>query len=114
MKIAYTGDDYPEHLPLSPLTPPRTQIRTFNLSPSNFPIEGQGADAQWNSMFPPGYGFVRLSSSIPPSENENGGTDNRLLCTAVYHQLHCISKMAMFLKDPIAYEKILGVGTYTN
>ncbi|PAV19417.1 hypothetical protein PNOK_0435100 [Pyrrhoderma noxium] len=76
---SYTGDDYPEHLPLSPLTPPRTQIRTFNLSPSNFPIEGQGADVQWNSMFPPGY-----------------GQQTAMYCTyekilGVEHQQHCLN-----------------------
>lgn len=106
-QYTYTGDDYPEHLPLP--SAPLTQIRVFNLSPSNFPISGPEADAQWSSIYPPGYGFVRLSSSLPPTEDRNGATDNRLLCTALYHQLHCIQKMAMFLNDPVAYRKILGV-----
>ncbi|KAL5513638.1 hypothetical protein ACEPAH_4037 [Sanghuangporus vaninii] len=82
----YIGDDYPEHVPLpSPTFPAK---RVFDLEPATFPISGPSAAETWESIHPPGYGFVRM------------GDQARLLCIAMFHQLHCIEKMRIYLDDP--------------
>ena len=61
---------------------------TIQIDPHSFPISGPGATEKWESIYPPGYGFVRLGDSA------------RLLCVAMFHQLHCIEKMRIFLDNP--------------
>ncbi|KAH8116700.1 hypothetical protein DFH11DRAFT_1724666 [Phellopilus nigrolimitatus] len=82
---SYVGDDYPEHLPLPPR--PAAPV-SFSLAADAFPITGPGAEEQWASIYPPGYGFVRVGASA------------RLLCVAQFHQLHCVDKMRLYLADP--------------
>lgn len=53
-----------------------------------FPISGKGAAEKWQTIYPTGYGFVRMEPEY------------RLLCVATYHQLHCIEKMRIYLDDP--------------
>ncbi|THG93401.1 hypothetical protein EW026_g7824 [Hermanssonia centrifuga] len=83
----YVGDDFPEFLPHEPVRGDLSM--TFFEDPaSSFPISGPGTAELWESIYPPGYGFVRL------------GDESRLLCVAMFHQLHCIEKMRIFLDDP--------------
>ncbi|KAH8108851.1 hypothetical protein DFH11DRAFT_1047466 [Phellopilus nigrolimitatus] len=91
----YAGDDYPEHLPLPQPTRPAAPV-SFSLAPDAFPISGPGAAAQWASIYPPGYGFVRM------------GRAARLLCVAQFHQLHCVEKMRIYLDDPLGAGAHLG------
>ncbi|KAE9384789.1 hypothetical protein BT96DRAFT_868700 [Gymnopus androsaceus JB14] len=82
---SYVGDDYPEYLPLPTML--QTTNTVFEVK-NSLPISGPNAATHWQSIYPPGYGFVRL------------GTESRLLCVAMFHELHCIEKMRIFLDDP--------------
>ncbi|KAI0311631.1 hypothetical protein OF83DRAFT_1087560 [Amylostereum chailletii] len=82
---SYVGDDFPEHIQL-PRPPREDVVTTFEYD--SFPISGEDAASQWQSIYPPGYGFVRL------------GDSSRLLCVAMFHELHCIEKMRIWLDDP--------------
>lgn len=66
-------------------------MATFNKS-ENFAISGPGKAELWHSVYPEGYGFVRL------------GSGDRILCTAMFHQLHCLEKMRILLDDPFNTE----------
>lgn len=85
LPIAYVGDDYPETVPFN--TTSGSIPLLVNIT-SDFPISGPNASKKWESIYPPGYGFVRL------------GDESRLLCVAMFHQLHCIEKMRIYLDDP--------------
>ncbi|RDB23011.1 Oxidase ustYa [Hypsizygus marmoreus] len=82
---SWIGDDYPEHLSLDqPMRPKAMTFQNF----TDFPISGPGSTEKWDSIHPPGFGFVRM------------GSDSRLLCTTMFHELHCIEKMRLVLDDP--------------
>ena len=55
---------------------------------THYPIDGPTAAAQWESVYPPGFGFVRL------------GEPRRILCVSMFHQLHCVEKFRLALHDP--------------
>ena len=63
---------------------------TIQIDPDTFPITAYDAIDQWQTIYPEGYGFVRL------------GDSSRILCIAMFHQLHCIEKMRVFLDNPNA------------
>lgn len=50
---------------------------------------------EWQSIFPPGGGFVRL------------GPEHRMFGISMFHQLHCLDKMrrAILKEPPTAWEK---------
>ncbi|THU98044.1 hypothetical protein K435DRAFT_818984 [Dendrothele bispora CBS 962.96] len=79
------GDDFPEHLPINEDV--QSRVVVFD-DTDDFPIQGVNATERWQSIYPPGYGFVRL------------GENSRLLCVAMFHQLHCLEKMRIFLDNP--------------
>lgn len=85
--VAYVGDDYPEHLPQG-YVPVQTTMSVAFENTSAFPISGPTAIEEWRSIYPKGFGFVRL------------GNESRLLCVAMFHELHCIEKMRIFLDNP--------------
>ncbi|THH03236.1 hypothetical protein EW145_g6421 [Phellinidium pouzarii] len=83
---SYVGNDFPELLPLDrPLT---LVDRTFTNSTADYPIHGPDAEPAWNRVYPDGFGFVRL------------GTERRILCVSMFHQLHCVEKMRRALDNP--------------
>ncbi|KAL5486152.1 hypothetical protein ACEPAI_7196 [Sanghuangporus weigelae] len=86
MGIAYVGNDFPELLPLDRPLPLLEYVFTNNTA--DFPIHGPQASAAWSSVYPNGFGFVRL------------GPERRILCVSMFHQLHCIEKMRRALDSP--------------
>lgn len=84
--IAYVGNDFPELLPLN--RPLEYIDYTFKNDTISYPIHGTSALDAWNRVYPTGFGFVRL------------GPERRILCTSMFHQLHCIDKMRRALDDP--------------
>ena len=82
----YVGMDYPEYLPLD--RPLNYVDKTFINDTINFPIHGPDAEASWRGLYADGLGFVRL------------GPERRILCTSMFHQLHCVEKMRRAFDDP--------------
>lgn len=84
--VAYTGNDFPEYLPLN--RPLSLVDRVFDNYTADFPIHGPDAESAWMSIYPEGFGFVRL------------GLERRILCVSMFHQLHCVDKMRRALDNP--------------
>ncbi|KAI5117956.1 hypothetical protein M0805_001618 [Coniferiporia weirii] len=83
---SYVGNNFPELLPLDR---PLTLVDTvFTNSTADYPIQGPDAEAAWSCIYPNGFGFVRL------------GTERRILCVSMFHQLHCVEKMRRALDNP--------------
>ena len=83
--VGYVGSDYPVLLPLSR---PLTRVPMVLENTTHYPIDGPTAAAQWESVYPPGFGFVRL------------GEPRRILCVSMFHQLHCVEKFRLALHNP--------------
>ncbi|KAI1794462.1 hypothetical protein LXA43DRAFT_1091977 [Ganoderma leucocontextum] len=72
-EYSFIGEDYPMYYPLD--------VRHVFLVPEDtvhYGIAGPDADAEWESIFPPGGGFVPL------------GQGRRWFGIALYHQMHCL------------------------
>ncbi|KAI1783236.1 hypothetical protein LXA43DRAFT_903912 [Ganoderma leucocontextum] len=75
-RAGFVGEDYPMYYPLD--------IRDVLLVPeetAHYAITGPDADAEWQSAFPPGGGFVCL------------GPERRPFGLALYHQMHCLDRI---------------------
>ncbi|OCB89932.1 hypothetical protein A7U60_g2872 [Sanghuangporus baumii] len=83
---SYIGNDFPELLPLD--RPLLLLDYVFTNNTADFPIHGPDVRVAWGSVYPNGFGFVRL------------GSERRILCVSIFHQLHCIEKMRRALDDP--------------
>ena len=83
--VAYVHNDFPELLPLNR---PITKVDMVLEDSVHYPISGPGAKEQWLSIYPDGFGFVRL------------GEERRILCVSMFHQLHCMEKMRIALDNP--------------
>ncbi len=83
---AYVGNDFPERLPLKKLAD--LVDYTFLNTSADYPVHGPDAESKWMSIYPDGFGFVRL------------GEGRRILCTSMFHQLHCVDKLRRALDNP--------------
>jgi len=73
---AFDGDDYPVYYPVN--LPP------VSLTPENtlhYQIYTKDAAVEWESVFPPGGGFLHL------------GPDGRPFGFALFHQMHCLTRI---------------------
>ncbi|OCH88786.1 hypothetical protein OBBRIDRAFT_844333 [Obba rivulosa] len=74
--FTFEGDDYPAYYPYNPhlvsLTPEDTV---------HYQINSTNARREWQTIFPPGGGFLRL------------GPNNRIFGFALFHQFHCLIRL---------------------
>jgi len=84
--FSYVGNDFPERLPLKKLAD--LVDYTFLNTSADYPVHGPDAESKWMSIYPDGFGFVRL------------GEGRRILCTSMFHQLHCVDKLRRALDNP--------------
>lgn len=54
----------------------------------HYPLIGPIAQSEWETIYPSSFGFVRL------------GSESRIMCVSMFHQLHCVEKMRRALDNP--------------